>query len=634
MSDKTFYGRLQRLFNTNVVIRTVGKNKLRVVDNDHLQSVGNAHNSKFIDRFTRLHGVRPSSFSTYNPNYNYFSSKTELYTDYEVMDQDSILASALDIYSDECVMKDDFGDVLRITSDNENIKRILHNLFYDILNIEFNLWPWVRNMCKYGDLYLKLDIQEGIGIINVTPLSAYEIVREEGMDLQNPYHVQFKLLGGGNITYENFEIAHFRLLNDSNFLPYGKSILEPARKVWKQLTLMEDAMLIHRIMRAPEKRIFKIDVGNIPAGEVDNHMQRIMNQMRKTPYVDPQTGEYNLKFNMMNMLEDYFLPVRGGQSGTEIDTLSGMEFTGIDDIEYLRNKMMSALKVPKAFLGYDEAISGKATLAAEDVRFARTIERIQRIVISELHKIAIIHLYSQGFENAELINFELDMTSPSTIYEQEKLTLYGTKVDLAKSMIEGKILPKDWIYRNLFNFTPDEIAVINEEIVSDQKEAFRLTKISDEGEDPADPRNQEPKKEEGEEGGGDDGSGGGGNPFETEEEGGEEKAGAEAAGDEAKPVKDSVDLELQKKYDSEAKKKRTPKGGWPGAGRPKEGMKYNTHNHPRGYDPLGQVAWKNARTGKLRSESTNILDKYGLTKFVKNRKVISETFLDESNIIQ
>ena len=282
MAEKTLYGRLKRLFNTNVVVRRVGKDKLRVVDNDHLQSIGNAHNSKFVDRFTRLHGVHTNSTNTYNPNYNYFSSKTELYTDYEVMDQDSIIASALDIYADETVMKDDFGDVLRINSNNENIKKILHNLFYDILNVEFNLWPWVRNMCKYGDLYLKLDIQEEIGIVNVVPLSAYEIVREEGLDPTNPYHVQFKQLGGGNITFENYEIAHFRNLTDSNFLPYGKSMIEPARKVWKQLTLMEDAMLIHRIMRAPEKRIFKIDVGNIPPAEVDNYMQRIINQMKKT----------------------------------------------------------------------------------------------------------------------------------------------------------------------------------------------------------------------------------------------------------------------------------------------------------------------------------------------------------------
>ena len=607
MAEKTLYGRLKRLFNTNVVVRRVGKDKLRVVDNDHLQSIGNAHNSKFVDRFTRLHGVHTNSTNTYNPNYNYFSSKTELYTDYEVMDQDSIIASALDIYADETVMKDDFGDVLRINSNNENIKKILHNLFYDILNVEFNLWPWVRNMCKYGDLYLKLDIQEEIGIVNVIPLSAYEVVREEGLDPNNPYHVQFKQLGGGNITFENYEIAHFRNLTDSNFLPYGKSMIEPARKVWKQLTLMEDAMLIHRIMRAPEKRIFKIDVGNIPPAEVDNYMQRIINQMRKTPYVDQQTGEYNLKFNMQNMLEDYFLPVRGGQSGTEIDTLAGMEFTGIDDIEYLKNRMMSALKVPKAFLGYEEGLSGKATLAAEDVRFARTIEKIQRIVISELHKIAIIHLYSQGYENAELLDFELSMTSPSTIYEQEKLTLYTSKVDLAKSMLEGKIISRDWIFKNIFNFNDDEIDGLEKQIIKDQKDTFRLTKISEEGEDPADPKNQKKKEEEG----GDEE--GGGNPFE------------------------SVDMDLQKEYDKRSKNRNTPEvpeGGWPGAGRPKEPIKYNSHDHPRGYDPIGRVAWKNSRTTS--NESVDLVKKYGLSKLVVDKQsLLSEnsSLMDEENIL-
>ena len=607
MADKLF-GRLKRLFNNNVVVRRVGKNQLRVVDNDHLQSMGNAHNSKYIDRFTRLHGVRPNSSNTYNPNYNYFSSKTELYTDYEVMDQDAIISSALDIYADETVMKDDFGDVLRITSDDENIKKILHNLFYDILNVEFNLWPWVRNMCKYGDLYLHLDVQEEIGIINVTPMSAYEIIREEGMDLNNPYHVQFKQLGGGNITYENFEIAHFRNLTDSNFLPYGKSMIEGGRKVWKQLTLMEDAMLIHRIMRAPEKRIFKIDVGNIPPNEVDNYMQKIMNSMRKTPYVDEKTGEYNLKFNMQNMLEDYFLPVRGGQSGTEIDTLAGMEFTGIDDIEYLRNKMMASLKIPKAFIGYEEGISGKATLAAEDVRFARTIERIQRIIISELTKIAIVHLVAQGYEDAELLDFELTMTSPSTIYEQEKLTLYNTKVDLAKSMLEGKIISKDWIFKNIFNFTEGDIGEIETGIIKDQKDTFRMTKIADDGEDPADPKNKEKK-----------------------EDTGEADAGGEDPG--SNPFGEGID-NLQKEYDKRSKNRNTPEvpeGGWPGAGRPKESIKYNSHEHPRGYDPIGKVAWKNSR-----NESINPIKKYGLEKLMtKKSKVLSESsIMDETIIIQ
>jgi len=620
--DKTLYGRLKRLFNTNVIVRKVGKDKLRVIDSDHLQSTGNVHNSKFIDRFTRLHGVRPNSLNTYNPNYNYFSSKTELYTDYEVMDQDSIIASALDIYADETVMKDDFGDVLRIATENENVKKILHNLFYDILNIDFNLWPWVRNMCKYGDFYLHLDIKEEIGIMNVVPLSAYEIVREEGMDPANPYHVQFKQLGGGNITYENFEIAHFRLLNDSNFLPYGKSMIEGGRKVWKQLTLMEDAMLIHRIMRAPEKRIFKIDVGNIPPEEVDNYMQKIINQMKKTPYVDQQTGDYNLKFNMQNMLEDYFLPVRGGQSGTEIDTLAGMEFTGIDDIEYLRNRMMAGLKIPKAFIGYEEGIGGKATLAAEDVRFARTIERIQRIVISELYKIAVVHLSAQGFENAELLDFELTMTSPSTIYEQEKLTLYNTKVDLAKSMIEGKIISKAWIYKNVFNFSPDDILEIEAGIIKDQKELFRTTKIAEEGEDPESEFNKKKKAQEEADAA-------------KEEESGKEAEGEEKEEKGANPFGESIDKDLEKEYEEKEKKERktpkVPEGGWPGAGRPKEGIKYNTHAHPRGYDPTGRVAWKNAR-----NESTDVIKKYGLEKLVtKKSMMLNETIsmIDEANIL-
>jgi hypothetical protein len=575
---------------------------------------------------TKGKGNAVVSLNTFNPNYNYFSSKTELYTDYEVMDQDAIIATCLDIYADEVILKDDFGDILRITSNNENIKKILHNLFYDVLNIEFNLWPWVRNMCKYGDLFLHLDIQEEIGIVSVTPLSAYEIIREEGMNVNNPYHVQFKQLGGGNIIYENFEIAHFRLLTDSNFLPYGRSIVEPARKVWKQLMLMEDAMLIHRIMRAPEKRIFKIDVGNIPPNEVDNYMQRIINQMKKTPYVDEQTGEYNLKFNMMNMLEDYFLPVRGGQSGTSIESLAGMEYQTIEDINYLKEKMTAAMKVPTAFIGYNGETAGKGMLAGQDVRFARTVERVQRIVISELYKIAIIHLYAQGYTDAELLDFELTMTSPSTIYEQEKLTLYTTKVELAGNMLEKKLMSRDWIYENIFNFTKQEYESIEEDIIQDQKDAYRYTKISEEGTDPADPRNQEAEpgtgEPESEEGGKKSGN------SETEEKSGKEN-----------PFEEGTNPKLEKAYDKRRSKERktpdVPEGGWPGAGRPKEGMKYNTHEHPRGYDPSGRIAWDNARSNYRNESFAKSLKKFGLNSKPANTKnILKETsMLDEANIM-
>ena len=608
--DTSLTARLKRLFSSNVVIRRVGKHKLKVIDGDHMQSVGSRTNTGYVDRYTRLHGTRQHTYTTYSPHHNYYSSKLELYTEYETMDMDSIIASALDIYSDETVLKDEKGNVLSIKSDDENLQKILENLFFDILNVDFNLWPWVRNLVKYGDFYLILDVQDDIGIVNVTPFSAYEIIREENYDVNNPYAVRFKLMNSGNKVLENYEVAHFRLLNDSNFLPYGKSMVEPARKVWKQLTLMEDAMMIHRIMRAPEKRIFKVDVGNIPPNEVDGFMAKIVNQMKKVPFMDDKTGDYNLKFNLMNMLEDYYLPVRGGQSGTEIDTLSGMEYNGIDDIEYLRNRMMAALKIPKSFLGYEEGISGKATLAAEDIRFARTIERIQRIVLSELTKIAIIHLYSQGYEGADLLNFELDMTAPSVIYEQEKIVLYNSKVDLAKNMQEAGLLSKEWIYKNIFQFSEKDIEDIDSALVEDNKQTWRLEKIKSDGEDPMNP------------------------PAPVEAPAAGSAAAPKATGDETSPTATTATESYSRTVDAGNGEYKMPKDGWPGAGRPEEPMKYNTHEHPRGYDPLGTRSLKKSYKGGMNYESVNALTNK-IPKRKLNKGIIKEdtSFLDENNLL-
>jgi hypothetical protein len=286
--------------------------------------------------------------------------------------------------------------------------------------------------------------------------------------------------------YENYEIAHFRNLADTNYLPYGKSMLEGARRVFKQLTLMEDAMLIHRMMRAPEKRVFKVDIGNIPPNEVDNFMQQIIGKMKKTPVIDQATGDYNLKYNMESVTEDYYLPVRGGDSGTSIDTLQGLSNEGaIDDVEYLKNKMMAALKIPKAFLGYDENVGSKATLAAEDVRFARTIERLQKIICAELEKIAIVHLYTQGFEDAELINFELELTNPSMIHEQEKLELLTQQTEIANTLMENKLMSRQWIYDNIFDLNDDDKKEIYDGIIEDTKQKFRMESIETEGTDPA-----------------------------------------------------------------------------------------------------------------------------------------------------
>ena len=233
-------------------------------------------------------------------------------------------------------------------------------------------------------------------------------------------------------------------------------------------------------MRAPEKRVFKIDIGNIPPNEVDNYMQRIINKMKKIPFVDQNTGDYNLKYNIQNLTEDFYLPVRGGDSGTNIENLSGLEFSNIEDIDYLKNKLFAALKLPKAYLGYEEQVNGKATLAAEDVRFARTIERIQRIIVSELSKIAIVHLYSQGITDADLTNFELSLVNPSFIYEQEKVNLWSEKIRLAQDIQGLNMLSKDWVYDNIFKLSKGESDKQRETMIEDLKDRFRFRSIEDE----------------------------------------------------------------------------------------------------------------------------------------------------------
>ena len=498
MADTSLFSRLRRLFGSDVVIRNVGGDQLKVADINAIQTTGRFETNSLIDRFSRLYIYNNKNI--FNPNLNYQTLRIQLYSDYEAMDTDPILASTLDIIADESTLKNDQGEILAIKSSDENIQRVLYNLYYDVLNIEFNLWSWTRNMCKYGDFFLKLEIAEKFGVYNVLPYTVYHMVRREGEDPENPQKVTFQLDPDGLasqqdpnylpqskqkvIEFDNYEVAHFRLISDSNYLPYGRSYIEPARKIYKQLTLMEDAMLIHRIMRAPEKRMFYINVGNVPPNEVENFMQKTINTMKKTPYVDPQTGQYNLKFNMQNMMEDFYLPVRGGDNSTRIETTKGLDYDGTQDIQYLREKLFAALKVPKAYFGFEGDLQGKATLAAEDIRFARTIERIQRIMESELTKIGLVHLYAQGFTGESLTNFEIKLSNPSIIFEQEKVALMKEKMDLATQMLDSKLFPTDYVYDNLFNQSEDSYMEFRDLVKEDHRRAFRLTQIENEGNDP------------------------------------------------------------------------------------------------------------------------------------------------------
>ena len=498
MADTNLFSSLKRLFATDVVIRNVGGDELKIADVNQIQTTGKYQTNALLDRFSRLYIYNNKNI--FNPNLNYQTLRIQLYSDYEAMDTDPLIASTLDILADESTLKNDMGEVLSIKSSDENIQRVLYNLYYDVLNIEFNLWSWIRNMCKYGDFFLKLEISEQFGVYNVIPYTVYNMVRYEGTDPENPTKVMFTIDPDGLassadpnyipksnksvITLDNYEVAHFRLISDINYLPYGRSYIEPARKIYKQLTLMEDAMLIHRIMRAPEKRMFYVNVGSIPPNEVEQFMQKTINSIKKTPYVDQQTGEYNLRFNMMNMMEDFYLPVRGGDTSTRIDTTKGLEYDGTNDIEYLRDKMFAALKVPKAYFGFEKDLTGKATLAAEDIRFARTVERLQKIVESELTKIGLVHLYAQGFKGESLTNFEIKLTNPSIIFEQEKVALLKEKIDLARQMKETKLFSSDYIYDNIFNLSEDQYNEMRDLVREDAKRDFRISQIENEGNDP------------------------------------------------------------------------------------------------------------------------------------------------------
>lgn len=509
MADTSVFTRLKRLFSTDVLIRNVGGSKLKTLDFSKYQQTGQIETNSMVDRYNRLYTT--NQMPVYNPALNYQTLRTQLYSDYEAMDTDAIIASALDIIADESTLKNTMGEVLQIKSSDENLQKILYNLFYDVLNIEFNLWMWIRQMCKYGDFFLKLEIAEEFGVYNVIPYTAYNIIREEKISESNNHQVDVKfkfdpdgLSGGGEyggyfgginnsggnsnntkaIYFDNYEIAHFRLLSDVNYLPYGRSYIEPARKLFKQYVLAEDAMLVHRIVRAPEKRIFYINVGAIPPAEIENFMQKTISKMKRTPYIDQNTGDYNLKYNMQNMLEDFYIPVRGNDQSTKIETTPGLQYDGITDVEYLRDKLFAALKVPKAFLGYDQDTDGKATLAAEDIRFARTVERIQRIILSELYKIAVVHLYTQGYDGDDLVNFEINLTTPSIIYDQERVALMKEKVDLAAQMMETKLFPTDFIYDNLFHLSEDEYHEFRDLVREDSKRKFRNAQLEAEGNDP------------------------------------------------------------------------------------------------------------------------------------------------------
>jgi len=379
----------------------------------------------------------------YQHSIYYETTRLASYADFEGMEFFPEIAAALDIMMEECTTLNPDNKVMNIFSESKRVRKILEDLFFNRLDIHTTLPMWTRNTCKYGDNFLFLNIDSEEGITGVKQLPNIEISRKDnegfGENASNSEEDKFNpvkfVWGQRDIEFNAWQVAHFRLLGDDRRLPYGTSMLEKARRIWKQLLLSEDAMLIYRVTRAPERRIFKIFVGNIDEADVPSYVQKIANNFKKSPVIDENTGQIDTRYNQMAQDQDYFIPVRDPNAPSPIDTLPGAtNLSEIADIQYLQKKLFTALRVPKPFLGFEEATGEGKNLALQDIRFARTINRIQQAMLQELNKIAIIHLYILGLED-ELDNFTLSLNNPSTQAEMLKIEQTQLKVTLYKDAV-------------------------------------------------------------------------------------------------------------------------------------------------------------------------------------------------------
>lgn len=378
------------------------------------------------------------------------------------------IGTALNVYADETCSSDEKGKCFHVYSENPEIKKQLEELFYDVLNVEFNLRPWIRNLVKYGDFFLYNEVAPDIGVVNVNPIPVNEVERDEGFDLNDPYAIRFRLMSRGNKILENWQVTHFRIMGNDLFLPYGTSVLESARRIWRQLVMIEDAMLVYRVVRSPERRVFYIDVGNTAPNDIPSFMETARETLRGNVMTEKQQGRQDIRYNPVAVDEDYFIPVRGAESGTKIETLAGgQHVSATEDVEYIQKKLFSALNIPRAYLGYDESLSSKATLAQEDIRFSRTINIIQKIIIAELNKLAMLHLYAKGFDGEDLINFELFLSNPSSVALQQKLALWSDRIDIATKFKESQLVSFDWIQDEILGFTPEERNKLKHDIKQD-----------------------------------------------------------------------------------------------------------------------------------------------------------------------
>jgi hypothetical protein len=477
INSENFYQRLTRLFRSGPAIRKKikGQNYKNFYDTAVLQNNLGYYGASSFKREASPFSIL-GAFSILD--------RMSRYAEFAEMDmQSSEVNAALDVVADESCATDEHGRTFHIYSDNPQIQKALEELFYDVMNIELDGRRMFRNLAKNGDFFAYVEVVPDYGIVRVEPIPVNEVIRQEGFDAADPYAVRFQFLNKGGKYLENWQVFHLRNLSNDLFLPYGTSFLESARRVFRQLSMLEDAMLVYRVVRSPERRVFYIDVSAIAPTDIPSYMEAVKETMRGANVIDRIQGRQDLRYNPVAVDEDYFLPAKPN-SQTKIETLAGgQHVSATEDVEYIQKKLIAALKVPRAYLTFDESIGSKATLAQEDIRFSRTISSLQKIVISELSKLAIIHLYAKGFDGEDLLDYELRFSNPSTVAMQQKLQIITSRIDAATKAWElakeTGMMDMEYIQTEILGFRLEQIVRMRIGAQQDQLRIAELKKLSE-----------------------------------------------------------------------------------------------------------------------------------------------------------
>jgi hypothetical protein len=409
--------------------------------------------------------------------------RQRLYAVYREMYSQIFIKNALNVIKNETAQKNDNHNLLDFISDNQDVIDDANELFFDILDINYELKPLILETCQMGDNFYEIVLddyenpttivhlqhlpQEKMSIIEQNgKIKFYLYTYEEDISITGRQVVDpmsfMNMSDDKNRSFQVFmpwQIVHFKI-KDRESDPYGRSLLFAGTKDYRRLALLEDAMLVYRLSRAPERRIFYVDVGQLNSVDAKIFLNKIKNTFKKESIIDSD-GNLSERSNVMSLMEDFYIPVREGSSGTKIEQLqAGQQLNEIKDLEYFKDKILRLLNIPLPYIG--GSADGNMqdinkSLSSIDIKFANYIEEIQSYITKGLNKILALQLILKKYKNEEIINFKIQFTAPSNLAELIKLDYMNQQIQIAASMKGLQMFSDNTIYKKVFQYSKKEI---------------------------------------------------------------------------------------------------------------------------------------------------------------------------------